>query len=182
MSITRYPVVMFCCCLYQCRNNIIDTMFLRPGLRFPVGRGYLWNLTSQGPSFMITRRATQGPCFIKEKRRVPILSLSRLKYSFGTDVLVYITHHQCNPPACTLCGYREETVNHFLFDCPNLQSTRNEFLPQNPDLENTLFSDREQLLKTSRYFQKAIQQRAQAQDWLDRRKEKKTINNAEQNA
>ena len=69
-----------------------------------------------------------------------------------------------HPPACTLCGYREETVNHFLFDCPNLQSTRNEFLPQNPDQENTLFSDREQLLKTSRYFQKAIQQRAQAQD------------------
>ena len=51
---------------------------------------------------MITRRATQGPCVIKEKRRVPILSLSRLKYSFGTDVLVYITHHQCTPPTAYL--------------------------------------------------------------------------------
>ena len=69
-----------------------------------------------------------------------------------------------HPPACTLCGYREETVNHFLFDCQPLQTIRNEFLPQNPGLENSIYSDREQLLKTSRFFQKAMQQRARAQD------------------
>jgi len=99
--------------------------------------------------------------FLKRKDQVIIFRLRTTHIQLNAHLSRITKDH---PPACTLCGYREETVNHFLFDCPNLQSTRKEFLPQNPDLENTLFSDREQLLKTSRYFQKAIQQRAQAQD------------------
>ena len=68
-----------------------------------------------------------------------------------------------HPPACTLCGYKEETVQHFLFDCPFLQDTRKEFLPENPSLENTLYCDKQQLLQTSKYFQKANRQRTQVQ-------------------
>ena len=68
-----------------------------------------------------------------------------------------------HPPTCTLCGYKEETVQHFLFDCPSLQDLRKEFLPQSPSLENTLYTDKLQLLKTSKYFQKANQRRTPVQ-------------------
>ena len=98
---------------------------------------------------------------LKRKDKVIIFRLRTTHIQLNTHLSRITKDH---PPACTLCGYREETVNHFLFDCPTLQNARNEFLPPNPDLENTLFSDKQQLLKTSRYFQKANQQRAQAQD------------------
>ena len=98
---------------------------------------------------------------LKRKDQVIIFRLRSTHIQLNAHLSRITKDH---PPACTLCGYREETVNHFLFDCQPLQTIRNEFLPQNPGLENSIYSDREQLLKTSRFFQKAMQQRARAQD------------------
>ena len=66
--------------------------------------------------------------FLKRKDQVIIFRLRTTHIQLNAHLSRITKDH---PPACTLCGYREETVNHFLFDCPNLQSTRNEFLPQN---------------------------------------------------
>ena len=107
----------------------------------------------------------------KPNKKDPINSLKR-----KDQVIIFrlrTTHVQLNahlnritkdhPPACPLCGYREETVNHFLFDCPTLQDIRKDFLPQNPNLENTLYSNLQQLLQTSLFYQKANHQRAKTQ-------------------
>ena len=97
---------------------------------------------------------------LKRKDQVVIFRL-RTKHVQLNSHLSRITKN--HPPTCTLCGHPDETVHHFLFDCPVLQDLRTEFLPQNPDLTNTLYSSRQQLLNTSRYFHKANQRRTNVQ-------------------
>ena len=46
---------------------------------------------------------------------------------------------------CPLCGHPEETVEHHLFQCPNLEDLRRQLLPPQPDIHNTLFSTSRQL-------------------------------------
>ena len=62
----------------------------------------------------------------------------------------------------------DETVIHFLFDCPTLNALRKEFLPQIPNITNTLYENPEQLRNTHRYFVMANSRRTQAQWLLDR--------------
>ena len=57
-----------------------------------------------------------------------------------------------HPPQCTLCNHPSETVKHFLFDCPPLQDLRKIYLPPNPDLDNTLYSNSTQLRQTCNYY------------------------------
>ena len=71
------------------------------------------------------------------------------------------------PPICLLCDHPYETVEHLLFQCPRLQDLRQQFLPRNPDMDNTLYSDREQLLKTSTFYNMALGRRARTQGPLD---------------
>ena len=66
-------------------------------------------------------------------------------------------------PSCPLCDYKEESVQHFLFDCPNLQDIRSKFLPLNPTRENTLYSPKPQLLKTSSFYHEAMNRRMKIQ-------------------
>ena len=66
-------------------------------------------------------------------------------------------------PACPLCDYKEESVQHFLFDCPLLQDIRSKFLPLNPTRENTLYSPKPQLLKTSSFYHEAMNRRIKIQ-------------------
>ena len=62
-------------------------------------------------------------------------------------------------PVCPLCPYAYETVNHFLFEYPKLSKLRETYLPPNPDIGNTLYSDIQQLLNTVRYYVMANRQR-----------------------
>ena len=55
------------------------------------------------------------------------------------------------PPMCRHCGYPYETVEHHLLYCEELIDLRESLLPPNPTLENCLFSDTNQLKKTSQY-------------------------------
>ena len=93
---------------------------------------------------------------LKRKDQVVIFRLRTKHVQLNSHLSRITKDHQ---PTCTLCGHPDETVKHFLFDCPVLQDLRKELLPQNPDLDNTLYSNRQQLLNTSRYFQKANQRR-----------------------
>ena len=64
---------------------------------------------------------------------------------------------------CPLCPCPDETVAHFLFDCPTLNALRKEFLPPIPNITNTLYENPEQLRNTHRYFVMANSRRTQAQ-------------------
>jgi len=57
----------------------------------------------------------------------------------------------------------EETVAHHLFVCRQLDDLRTEYLPQNPDIANTLYTNPEQLRNTHTYFVMASSRRARAQ-------------------
>ena len=66
-------------------------------------------------------------------------------------------------PICQLCPHPYETVNHFLFECPNLEDIRTSLLPPSPNINNTLYADASQLNQTSKFFVMASSRRAQAQ-------------------
>ena len=55
-------------------------------------------------------------------------------------------------PLCRNCTAPHETVRHVLLECPNLQQLRSKLLPQQPSINNTLYSTLTQLQKTCRYF------------------------------
>ena len=65
-------------------------------------------------------------------------------------------------PLCPLCDHAYETTDHFLFECPNLKDIRQELLPSMPDIDNTLYGDVCQLIKTSKYYFMAQRRRAKA--------------------
>ena len=69
--------------------------------------------------------------------------------------------------SCPLCDYREESVQHFLFECPALHDIRSHFLHPNPTRENTLYAPKPQLLNTSSFYHEAMNRRTQFQVWLD---------------
>ena len=62
-------------------------------------------------------------------------------------------------PVCPLCPCAYETVEHFLFECPALHQLRTTYLPDDPDIGNTLYSDIQQLQNTARYYVMANRQR-----------------------
>ena len=97
---------------------------------------------------------------LKRKEQVVIFRLRINHIQLNAHLSRITSNHQ---PTCNLCGYKDETVQHFLFDCPSLQDLRKEFLPLNPDRENTLYQSKQQLLQTYQYYQKANQRRTQVQ-------------------
>ena len=66
-------------------------------------------------------------------------------------------------PNCLLCPHPYETVAHLLFECPALQDLRENLLPPSPDVGNTLYTNPDQLRKTSHFFVMATSRRARAQ-------------------
>lgn len=70
-------------------------------------------------------------------------------------------------PLCPLCDHYQESVEHFLLLCPNLKDLRKQLLPPIPSLENTLYSEANQLLNTSKYFNMAMSRRMRVQRLLD---------------
>ena len=64
---------------------------------------------------------------------------------------------------CRLCGYYNETVEHHLLDCPQLNDLRCSLLPAQPSISNTLFCSKEQLQNTCTFFYEASSRRARAQ-------------------
>ena len=68
-----------------------------------------------------------------------------------------------NNPLCPLCGVYEETVKHHLFECFALTDLRREYLPEQPDTENTLYGAPEALKSTHLFHVMANRRRARAQ-------------------
>ena len=102
----------------------------------------------------------------------PIDSLGRREQSIifrlrSQHVCLNMHLNKINPmqePVCPLCPCAYETVSHFLFECPELLQLRKTYLPANPDLGNTLYSDHKQLNNTAKYFIMANRQRNKFQD------------------
>ena len=64
---------------------------------------------------------------------------------------------------CPLCSCPEESVAHYLYECPALDNLRTEFLPPNPDPKSTLFGDKDQLENTYKFHVMANSRRVKAQ-------------------
>ena len=66
-------------------------------------------------------------------------------------------------PLCPLCGVHEETVNHHLFECFALTDLRREYLPEQPDICNTLYGAPKALKNAHLFHVMANSRRARAQ-------------------
>ena len=120
------------------------------------------DLTLSGfvPSSVPHPQAKDPINYLKRKEQVVIFRLRTNHIQLNAHLSRITSNHQ---PTCNLCGYKDETVQHFLFDCPPLQDLRKEFLPLNPDRENTLYQSKQQLIQTYKYYQNANQRRMQVQ-------------------
>ena len=68
------------------------------------------------------------------------------------------------PPVCHFCDAPYETTTHYLlFQCTSRQDLREEYLPPRPDAWNTLYSNSQQLKKTSTFYTQMSSRRAKAQ-------------------
>jgi len=94
---------------------------------------------------------------LKRKDQVIIFRLRTTHVPLNAHLSRILNDHQ---PNCTLCNQEEETVKHFLFDCPALADLREVYLPDSPTMYNTLYEDTNQLEKTSKFFQMANNRRA----------------------
>ena len=120
-----------------------------------------WALSDKGRvmfKYMSKPNREDSINFLKRQDQVIIFRLRTTHIQLNAHLSRITDDHN---PTCNLCGYKEETVNHFLFDCPPLKEDRNTFLPSNPDLENTLYSNVSQLQQTCKYFHKANKRRTQ---------------------
>ena len=99
--------------------------------------------------------------FLKRKDQVVIFRLRTNHIQLNAHLSRITKDHN---PTCTLCGYKEETVHHFLFECPHLQDLRTQFLPLNPDRDNSLYSTKNQLTQTCRFFHEAILRRTKVRE------------------
>ena len=59
-------------------------------------------------------------------------------------------------PHCRHCTHPYETAEHLLFHCPTLKAKRQELLPQQPTIHNTLYSTLGQLRRTSEFIRLAL--------------------------
>ena len=61
-----------------------------------------------------------------------------------------------HPAKCRNCSYPCETVEHVLFECPQLRQMRQVLLPPQPSVENTLYGPVAQLQNTCKFMKAAI--------------------------
>ena len=122
-----------------------------------------WALNDKGRSMFnfVTKPNKKDPInYLKRKKQVVIFRLRTNHIQLNSHLSRITKDHE---PSCPLCGYREETVNHFLFDCPRLQDLRMQYLPTFPNRENSLYSSIQQLENTYRYYHEATRRRANVQ-------------------
>ena len=58
----------------------------------------------------------------------------------------------CYTPLCRNCTHPYETTEHVLFECPGLKTERENLLPPQPTLTNTLYSSKTQLNNTAQFY------------------------------
>lgn len=58
----------------------------------------------------------------------------------------------CYTPLCRNCIHPYETTDHVLFECPGLRAERERLLPPSPNISNSLYCSKSQLLKTAEFY------------------------------
>ena len=61
-----------------------------------------------------------------------------------------------HPPNCRNCEYPYETVQHILLECPGVDGLRRVYLPTLPSIQNTLYTNRLQLVSTCTFVRMAL--------------------------
>ena len=61
-----------------------------------------------------------------------------------------------HPPNCRNCYHPYETVQHVLFECPGVEGLRRVYLPTLPTVQNTLYSNKQQLISTCTFVRFAL--------------------------
>ena len=126
-----------------------------------------WALSDKGRvmfNFVTTPNKRDPINSLKRKEQVVIFRLRTNHIQLNSHLSRITKDHESS---CPLCDYREETVNHFLFDCLPLQDLRKQYLPPFPNRENTLYSTSHQLVQTYRYYHEATRRRINIQVLLD---------------
>ena len=57
-----------------------------------------------------------------------------------------------HPPNCRNCNHPYENTKHVLLECQRLNGLRGNYLPTLPTIQNTLYSNRDQLISTCTFF------------------------------
>ena len=76
-----------------------------------------------------------------------------------THTRVNYHHNKLNPehaPHCRHCDAPYETTTHILLECPRLKQLREEHLPPQPSIQNTLYGTRRQLNQTCVFVRLAL--------------------------
>ena len=118
------------------------------------------------------------PYMTSPNKADPINNLERKEQSIifrlrSQHVQLNMHLNRINPqhePNCVLCPHPYETVKHFLFECPHLSQLRKLYLPFQPNLDNTLYGQEDQLRNTAKYFIMATRQRTDVQAQAGSRK------------
>ena len=122
-----------------------------------------WALNDTGRSMFnfVAKPNKKDPInILNRKEQVVIFRLRTNHIQLNSHLSRITKDHE---PSCPLCDYKEETVNHFLFDCPRLQDLRMQYLPPIPNRENSLYSSLQQLKNTYRYYHEATRRRTNVQ-------------------
>ena len=98
--------------------------------------------------------------FLERKDQVAIFRLRTNHIQLNAHLSRITKDHN---PACPLCDYKEESVQHFFFECPQLQDIRSQSLPLEPTQKNSLYAPKPQLLQTSRFYLVAMNRRMNVQ-------------------
>ena len=125
-----------------------------------------------------TNGSTARKVFKYMNKVVPKDCIKQLKRKDQTTVFRLRTQHiplnvhlnRINPekpPHCVLCNHPYETVEHVLFECREVEDLRLLYLPNLPDIENTLYCSKEQLESTALFYDMTCVRRANAQRLLD---------------
>ena len=127
-------------------------IWLREWSETDKGRSIYYHMTSPNPGDSLNQ--------LKRNEQVTVFRL-RSGHCILNNHLTRIKAKE--NPECPLCGSPEETVQHHLFECEALSDLRREYLPDQPNIENTLYGPPEVLRQCHLYHVMANYRRARAQ-------------------
>ena len=122
-----------------------------------------WSETDKGRSIYYHMTSPDSSDSLNQLKRNEQVTIFRLRSGHTTLNKHLARIGAKDNPECPLCRNHEESVQHHLFECEALSDLRREYLPQHPNMDNTLYGPPEVLRQTHLYSVMANYRRARAQ-------------------